>query len=152
MNRAGPYALGFVVVLFAAAMTFVILRGEDTRSIVKKAVNPCREQPRSRDCRVWTATVADALRGQGYVVVKRGELRRIVGPGLRKQPGFLNPSGGGGAGSPPVGGGPIGRVPSPGSPPAPPKPPPPEPRPLIDLDAPVPLETCVAGVVGVNCP
>lgn len=150
------YAVAVGVVLFAAALTFVVLRGEDTRDrvkVVERTVDPCK-RPKSDACQRRIRLVLREL-------VRRhpgefgGLSKRESAPKVSESPPGSETFGGGGAGESPSGGGPIGRVPSPGSPPESENPEPPgtdsPDPPLVDLDAPLVPKVCVGDLVGVNC-
>ena len=157
--KLSPYLIGLGIVVFVGAMTFSILRGESTRErvrVVERTVDPC-DKPKSDACqRRIRLVLRELVRRHPKALRKPGDFLNLKLPETGDSGNF---AGGGGAGTSPPGGGPIGRVPSPGSPPekhppnAPetPEPPPPERKPLIDLDAPVPLETCVGDLLGLNC-
>jgi hypothetical protein len=155
MNSLKGAVWAFVValVLSFAALTFVFLRGEDTRDrvrVVERTVDPC-VKPQSRACQRRIRLVLKQLARR-----HPGELRRLgLVPRDAGSKGVTAPVGGDAFGSP-TGGGPVGRVPSPGgSPPESSSPEPPggsEPdRPAVDLDAPLVPKVCVGDLLAVNC-
>ena len=149
--RLAAWAVAAALLLLGGAVTFAILRGENTRSIVKRTVDPCK-RPESKPCQRRIRLVLREL-------VKRhpGELRKL---GLRPRRDPTVPPNssfdvvprGGGPDNPPSGGGPTGRVPGPRpgrpAPPPTPTPRPPRPEPLLDVEPP---SVCVGDLVRVNC-
>lgn len=141
------WAFVITAVLLAGGLTFVVLRGEDTRQLVRRTVDPC-VHPKSDSCQRRIRLVLRELVRRHPGLLRKFDVRD------RKVRGAASvPSGGDAFGSP-TGGGPVGRVPSPGdSPPAeqPPSPPPSSPDALLDLDAPVVPRVCVGDLLAVNC-
>lgn len=153
MKRA-VWAFVVSLLVFASALVFVFARGEDTRRDVQRiTVDPCGH-PRSDACQRRIRLVLRELVRRHPGLLRRFDVRPRRSA---SRIGTTNvPPGGGGSLGAPTGGGPIGRVPSPGSPPADTTPPShqaPEPpdEPAVSLDAPLVPKVCVGDLLGVNC-
>jgi hypothetical protein len=153
--KGAVWTFVIVLVLSAGALAYNFSEDNETRERVRVVerrvtVDPCK-RPRSESCqRRIRLVLRELVRRHPKVLKELGLKPRTVM--VPQAPGASAPEGGG-SGSPPQGGGPIGRVPPRGDdPPAPPKDPTPDPppRPGVGLEAPVPVQVC-GDLVRVNC-